>query len=72
MPFASSGLPNLKNLENKVDDLHKLINKRRWWEHTWVQAIALIKNVPKTLQVLTLKGSNTRISALWSYPINLR
>lgn len=42
MPFASSGSPNMQGLENKVEKLHELLNERKWWEKTWVQAIALI------------------------------
>lgn len=45
MPFASGGSPNIQGLENKVEKLHELLNKKKWWEQTWVQVIALIGSV---------------------------
>ena len=41
MPFVSSGTPNIKNLEDKIDKLHESVN-RKWWEKTWIQLIGLI------------------------------
>ncbi len=38
-------MPNIKGLEDKVEKLQELLKKRRWWEQTWFQVIALISAI---------------------------
>jgi hypothetical protein len=45
MPFVSNGPTNTKPLEEKLDKLHELMNKKKWWEQSWVQTIAFISAI---------------------------
>ncbi len=44
MPFFTSGTPNIKGLEDKIEELHRSL-KKKWWEKTWIQAITFIGTI---------------------------
>lgn len=53
MPFVSNGPTNTKPLEDKLDKLHELMNRKKWWERTSVQIIALIGSIAGIIGLLS-------------------